>query len=490
LLFHRNCPIEIRAMIRLHNTLTDRKEELVPLRDREVGLYVCGITVYDFMHVGHARFLVAFDAITRFLRWDGWRVRYVRNWTDVDDKIIRRGNERGVDPLQLSQEFIEACRVDMAALNVLPADVEPKATEHIAEMHAIIARLIEQGHAYAVDGDVYFAVRSYPEYGKLSKRNVDDLRAGARVDPGDRKRDPLDFALWKAAKPGEPASVTWDSPWGKGRPGWHIECSAMCQKHLGTTFDLHGGGKDLVFPHHENEIAQSEAASGQPLSRYWLHNGFVTLNAEKMSKSTGNFFTVRDVLQSWDGESLRMWLLGTQYRNPINYTLETLAEADKRVEALYEALLKAQRWLAQKKHAAPGEALKESREAFRAAMEDDFNTAEAMAVILGVVNQLNARIDGKAPPAEVASLFATARELLGALGLCLREPAEAVPARRQLAARRCGVDCAWVEERIQARLQARKGKDYAKADAIRAEVAAKRVELRDTPQGTDWRVLL
>ncbi len=286
---------------RVWNTLTDRKEELVPLEPGRLGIYVCGITVYDVSHVGHARFLVAFDAAVRFLRWAGWNVTYVRNWTDVDDKIIRRAAERGQDPKALAEGYIAACREDFEALSVLPADVEPRATDHVPEMQKLIAQLIERGHAYAAGGDVYFAVRSYPPYGKLSKRNLDDLLAGARVEPGERKRDPLDFALWKAAKPGEPASVTWESPWGPGRPGWHIECSAMSQRYLGTSFDVHGGGKDLVFPHHENEIAQSEAASGKPLARFWLHNGFVTIDAEKMSKSLGNFRTIRDLLQHWDG---------------------------------------------------------------------------------------------------------------------------------------------------------------------------------------------
>jgi cysteinyl-tRNA synthetase len=476
-------------MLRVHNTLTDKKEEFRPLKPREAGLYVCGITVYDFAHIGHARFLVAFDTALRFLRWEGWNVKYVRNWTDVDDKIIKRAVERGIDPLQLSQEFIEECKKDMAAIHVLPADVEPKATDHIPEMQAIIARLIERGHAYAAGGDVYFAVRSFPQYGKLSKRNLDDLLSGARVDPGEKKRDPLDFALWKGSKPGEPASVTWDSPWGKGRPGWHIECSAMSQKHLGETFDLHGGGKDLVFPHHENEIAQSEAATGKPLSMYWLHNGFVTLDSEKMSKSLGNFFTIRDILQHWDGESLRLFLLHTHYRNPINYTQEALAEADKRVEYFYETLLKAETWLQQKKQA-PGKLLEGPRAKFREAMEDDFNTAEALAHLGALFHQINARIDAKAPPADVADLYATARDLSGALGLASRDAAEAVRSRRQLAAGRRGIEPRWVEERINARLGARKNKDYAAADAIRAEVAARGVELRDTPQGTDWRVLL
>ena len=476
--------------LRLFNTLANEKQEFVPLVPGRIGLYVCGITVYDLPHIGHARFLVAFDAAARFFRWAGWEVKYVRNWTDVDDKIIRRAGERGVDPLALSAHFIEECRKDMASIGVLPADVEPKATEHIPEMHRIIEKLIDRGHAYATQGDVYFAVRSYPDYGKLSKRNLDDLLSGARVETGDIKRDPLDFALWKSHKPGEPGSVSWDSPWGPGRPGWHLECSAMCQKHLGDTFDLHGGGKDLIFPHHENEIAQSEASSGKPLSRYWLHNGFVTLDAEKMSKSLGNVKTIRDMLLQWDGEALRCFLLSTHYRHPINFTEASVADADRRVEYFYETLAKAGAFLAQKKFAAEAQPLGDALAGFREAMEDDLNTADALARVERVYHQLNARIDAKGKPEEVAALLATARTLAQVLGLASREPGQAIAERRALAARRKGLECAWVEERIAARLAARKGKDFARADAIRDELAAKGVELRDAASGTDWRVLL
>jgi cysteinyl-tRNA synthetase len=476
--------------LRLFNTLANEKQEFVPLVPGHIGLYVCGITVYDLPHIGHARFLVAFDVAARFFRWTGWDVKYVRNWTDVDDKIIRRAGERSEDPLALSQRFIDECRKDMAAIGVLPADVEPKATEHIPEMHAIIQKLIDRGHAYAAQGDVYFAVRSYPDYGKLSKRNLDDLLSGARVETGDIKRDPLDFALWKSHKPGEPDSVSWDSPWGRGRPGWHIECSAMCQRHLGETFDLHGGGKDLIFPHHENEIAQSEAASGKPLSRYWLHNGFVTLDAEKMSKSLGNFKTIRDLLAHWDGEGLRAFLLSTHYRHPINFTESAVADADRRVEYFYETLAKAEAWLAQKKFTAEAQPPPEALSGFREAMEDDLNTADALARVERVYHQLNARIDAKGKPEEVAGLLAAARVLAQVLGLAGRPPQQAIQERRALAARRKGIDSAWVSERIEARLAARKGKDFAQADAIRGELAAKGVELRDAAAGTDWRVLL
>ena len=478
--------------LRVFNTLANEKQDFVPLEAGRIGIYVCGITVYDLAHMGHARMLTAFDVAVRFLRWAGWKVSFVRNWTDVDDKIIRRAQERGQDPKAFAEHFIEECRRDMNALNILPADIEPKATAHIPEMQALISRLIERGYAYASEGDVYFAVRSFPAYGKLSRRNLDDLLSGARVDPGEQKRDPLDFALWKAAKPGEPGSVVWESPWGPGRPGWHIECSAMCQRYLGTTFDMHGGGKDLVFPHHENEIAQSEAASGQDLAHYWLHNGFVTVDAEKMSKSVGNFRTVRDLMVHWDGEALRAFLLSTQYRHPINFSESAIVEADRRVEYFYETQAKAEAWLQAKKvsPSAGSEPIAEHVQAFREAMEDDFNTAEALARVERVHGLLNARIDAKGRPEEVAALLVTARGLAQVLGLASRSPLEAIRARRQLAAARKGIDPKWVEERIEARLLARKAKDFARADAIRAEVMACGVELRDGPAGTDWRVLL
>jgi cysteinyl-tRNA synthetase len=476
--------------LRVFNTLADQKQDFTPLQPGRVGMYVCGITVYDMIHLGHARMLTAFDVAVRFLRWAGWQVQFVRNWTDVDDNIIRRAKERGQDPKQFAEHFIAECRRDMQALGVAAADLEPKATDHIPEMIAIIGKLIERGHAYPSQGDVYFSVRSYPAYGKLSKRNLDDLLAGARVDPGEQKRDPLDFALWKAAKPGEPASVTWQSPWGPGRPGWHIECSAMSQKYLGVTFDVHGGGKDLVFPHHENEMAQSEAASGQDLAHYWLHNGFVTIDSEKMSKSLGNFRTIRDLLARWDGEALRAFLLSTHYRHPINFVEAAIVEADRRVDYFYESLAKADAYLAQKKFAGAAEPVAEHVQAFRDAMEDDFNTAEALARVERVYGLLNARIDAKARPDEVAALSKTARTLAAVLGLSSRAPVEAIRERRALAAARNGIDPAWVEERISARLAARKAKDFARADAIRAEVTARGVELRDGPQGTDWRVLV
>ena len=327
--------------IRIHNTLTGRKELLVPLVAGKVGMYVCGPTVYDMSHIGHARVYVAFDVVARYLAFAGLQVNYVRNFTDVDDKIIRRANELKVPPGELSERFIAEFLTDMESLHVGRATVEPKVTEHMPEILVIIGALIQEGKAYASGGDVYFSVRSFEGYGKLSHRSLETLMEGMseRVEHNDLKRDPLDFALWKAAKPGE---ISWESPWGPGRPGWHIECSAMSAKYLGATFDLHAGGKDLIFPHHENEIAQSEAASGKPLATIWMHNGFVNVDDEKMSKSLGNFFTIRDVLAKFDPEALRYFLLGTHYLNPISFSDVVLNEAEKRTDYLYETLAKVQ----------------------------------------------------------------------------------------------------------------------------------------------------
>ncbi|OGL00429.1 MAG: cysteine--tRNA ligase, partial [Candidatus Rokubacteria bacterium RIFCSPHIGHO2_02_FULL_69_13] len=308
--------------IKVFNTLTRKKEELVPLRPGEIRMYVCGVTVYDLSHIGHGRSALAFDVIRRYLRYRGYEVRFIRNFTDVDDKIIKRAHEEGVPPGELAERYIEEYRKDMAALGILPADVEPKATDHIPQMIKLIERLVAKGVAYPLDGDVYFEVKRFPRYGRLSGKNLEELQAGARVEVDERKRDPLDFALWKASKEGEPA---WPSPWGPGRPGWHIECSAMSMQYLGESFDIHAGGEDLVFPHHENEIAQSEAATGRPFVRYWIHNGFVNLGAEKMSKSLGNVLTLKELLRHHEPEALRFYLLGTHYRNPLDFSTERVA---------------------------------------------------------------------------------------------------------------------------------------------------------------------
>jgi cysteinyl-tRNA synthetase len=478
--------------IQVHDTLTATRRELVPLVPGKIGLYACGPTVYDYSHLGHARCYVVWDVVVRHLRQRGLDVKYVRNFTDVDDKIIRRANERGEDPAALAERFAAAFHEDMDALGCVRPDFEPRVTGTMPEIVALIEALIARGFAYAPgNGDVYYAVRKFPEYGRLSKRNLDDLVAGARVEPGEAKRDPLDFALWKGAKPGEPS---WDSPWGKGRPGWHIECSAMTRKHLGDTFDIHSGGKDLVFPHHTNEIAQSVAATSDALraddyARYWLHNGFVEIDDEKMSKSLGNFFTVRDVLARYDGEGLRFFLLGTHYRNDFNFSDAILDEAERRLGYLYETVVKAERAAGD---AAPGGEAPFA-ERCRAALDDDFNTPQVLGLLAEAFTAANALVDrkGKKSPQEKAELAAFARDVraVGAtLGILQRPSPVALRALRDKAAKRRGIDEAVVEARIAARTEARKAKDFARSDALRDELLAMGVALMDGPEGTTWKV--
>jgi cysteinyl-tRNA synthetase len=479
--------------IQIHDTLTGKKRELVPLEPGKIRLYVCGPTVYDYAHLGHARCYVVWDVVVRHLRARGYEVIYVRNFTDVDDKIIKRANERGEDPVVLADRFARAFHEDVDALGCLRPELEPRVSGHVPQIVAMVETLVAKGFAYAPgNGDVYYAVRSFPDYGRLSKRNLDDLQAGARVEPGDAKRDPLDFALWKAAKPGEPA---WDSPWGKGRPGWHIECSAMSHAHLGAPFDLHAGGKDLVFPHHTNEIAQSAAAVGdgrtaESFCRHWMHNGFVEIDDEKMSKSLGNFFTVRDVLARFDGEALRLFLLGTHYRNDFNFSDAVLAEAERRLVYLYETLEKADRTA---DGVSPAGAPAGLVEAARAALDDDFNTAQVLGLLADAFTAANALADrkGRKTPEDRASLAAFARDarVVGTtLGILQRPPPAALLAIRGRAAARRGIDPADVERRIAERADARKAKDFARADAIRGELAALGVAIMDGPQGTSWKV--
>jgi cysteinyl-tRNA synthetase len=478
--------------IRIFDTLAGKKRELVPLAPGRIGLYVCGPTVYDLSHLGHARCYVVWDVLVRHLRARGFRVRYVRNFTDVDDKIIRRAQERGQDPVALADGFARAYLEDMDALGNLRPDAQPRVSEHVPQIVAMIERLVARGFAYAPgNGDVYFAVRKFPEYGRLSRRNLDDLLAGARVEPGEAKRDPLDFALWKAAKPGEPS---WESPWGPGRPGWHIECSAMTEEHLGAPFDLHAGGKDLIFPHHTNEIAQSVAASGdgehvESFCRYWVHNGFVAIDDEKMSKSLGNFFTVRDVLARYDAEALRLFLLGTHYRNDFNFSDGLLEAAERRLGYLYETLEKAGQ-CAGGAAPAPEEPFVEEA---RAALDDDFNTPQVLGILADVFTAANALADrkGRRTPEERARLAAFARDAPAAaaeLGLLQRPPAEAVRALRDRAAARRGIDREAVERLVEERTRARKAKDFARSDAIREELSRLGVALMDGPQGTSWKV--
>ena len=459
--------------LKIYNDLHRKKEPFEPLEPGKVRMYVCGMTVYDYCHLGHARVVVVFDVVYRYLKACGYEVTYVRNITDIDDKIIQRANEQGIPFHELTRKFIDAMHEDFAALGVEPPTLEPRATEHLDEIIRMIQALIDKGHAYlAENGDVYYDVRSFPGYGKLSGKSIDDLEAGARVEPGEAKRDPLDFALWKAAKPGEPA---WDSPWGRGRPGWHIECSAMSTSALGDTFDIHGGGADLTFPHHENEIAQSEGATGHPFVRYWMHNGFVRVKEEKMSKSLGNFFTIRDILRQYRPEEVRYFILTSHYRSPLNYDEEHLVNARKALDRLYTAL----RGLPE---AEPGEA-EAYVEKFNAAMDDDFNTPEALAVLFELVREIN-RVR-QTDQQKAARMAAELKRLGGILGILQEDPEQWLKGAPKGAAE--GLSDTEIEALIQKRLEARKNKEWAEADRIRDELKSKGILLEDTPQGTTWR---
>ena len=486
--------------LRLYNTLSGGKEEFVPLRPGHVGMYVCGVTVYDYCHVGHARANIVFDIIYRYLQFAGFDVTYVRNYTDVDDKIINRANERGIDSSALAEEFIRAFDEDMAALGLQKPTIEPKATQHIGQIITLVERLIAVGRAYASGGDVYYAVESFPDYLKLSKRNIDEMRAGARIAPGEHKRHPMDFALWKAAKAGEPA---WESPWGPGRPGWHIECSAMSMQYLGETFDIHGGGKDLVFPHHENEIAQSEGATGKPFVKYWLHNGFVNVNHEKMSKSLGNFFTIRDILKEYDAEVLRFFILTAHYRSPIDFSDQNLAEARLGLSRFYEALANASDFLQQaqaKKHQPEREEIAELSERlatlearFKEAMDDDFNTALVIGHFFDLVRALN-RVtaipelaNDSAAAAAVKSAAALMVKLGNVLGLFVSEPASWLEKQKHAGLGETGLSSEEIEGLIHERQAARASRDFARSDQIREELAAKGILLLDSAQGTTWK---
>ncbi len=459
-------------MLSIYNTLTRRKEVFTPMEPGKVRIYVCGMTVYDYCHLGHARVMVVFDIVTRWLRASGLDVTYVRNITDIDDKIIRRAQEGGESIRAVTDRFITAMHEDADALGVLRPNHEPRATDHVETMQSIISRLTEKGLAYVAENrDVCYAVRKFEGYGKLSGKSLDELRAGERVDVVGDKRDPLDFVLWKHAREDEPEEVKWQSPWGQGRPGWHIECSAMSSDLLGDHFDIHGGGQDLQFPHHENEIAQSEGAYGHAFVNYWMHNGFVRVDDEKMSKSLGNFFTIREVLSRYDPEVVRFFILRAHYRSPLNYSDAHLDDARQALKRLYTAL----------KNVPPAEGVAVSWDEahaarFRSAMDDDFNTAEAVAVLFDLANETNR--------SGSAAMATQLKGLACVLGLLQLEPARFLQGG---VAEVGGLDAAAIEARIDQRATAKKTRDYAAADRIRAELLEAGVVLEDTPQGTTWR---
>lgn len=467
--------------IRIYNDLTRRKEDFVPLEPGKVRFYNCGPTVYDYFHIGNARNFVVFDTVRRYLEYRGYEVTFVQNFTDIDDRMIKRARERGISVAELAEEMIQAYFADARALGVRRADVHPRATELIEDQIAMIQQLIDKGHAYVVDGgDVYFRVTSKSDYGKLSHKNLEELVAGAseRVDPDDRKEHPFDFALWKGQKPGEPA---WPAPWGAGRPGWHIECSAMARKYLGDTIDIHAGGEDLTFPHHENEIAQSESVTGKPFARYWMHNAHLMIDGAKMSKSLGNFFTVRDILKRYDGEVIRMFLLSAHYRTQLSFSDQLVEETKRALERLYNTVTNLEHLartapratLTPEEEALLGE-LSQARDRFIEAMDDDFNTAEGLAVIFELSRELNSKVRPGASAALAEGGLALLRELAGVLGLLQRQ---AAPDELD----------AEIEALIAARQEARKARNFAEADRIRDQLKAMGIILEDTPQGVRWR---
>ncbi|MEB2283797.1 MAG: cysteine--tRNA ligase [Myxococcales bacterium] len=481
----------------LHDTLSGRRQPLASIVPGKLGLYVCGVTVYDRCHIGHARSLVFFDMLVRYLRFAGYEVTFVRNITDIDDKIIKRAAEETIPSAELASRYIGTFRADVAALGCLQPDVEPRATDHIPEMLDLIARLEKRGIAYASGGDVYCSVARIKDYGKLSKRKLEDLIAGARVEVGERKREGLDFALWKAAKPGEPF---WESPWGPGRPGWHLECSAMSTRYLGQPFDLHGGGEDLIFPHHENEIAQSEGATGTPFVNHWVHHAFVRINEEKMSKSLGNFLTIEEVLKRVPAEVLRLFLVATHYRSPVDFSDQSLIDAQRACARLHEALARIEEKLGAQLDVprsgarspdvgALATSVRPFHEQFVAAMDDDLNSARALGVVFDEVREINRLLDAGVDLQAIAEHHGNLSRLGAILGV-LRHPAagylEAEKGRRLAGA---GLDPAEIERLIADRAAARRAKDFKRGDAIRDELLARGIVLKDSASGTTWSVV-
>ena len=478
-------------MLKIYNTLSKKKEIFESIKPGKVGMYVCGPTVYDASHIGHARSMVVFDVIVRYLRTVGYDVTYVRNFTDVDDKIINRAGELGITIRELSEKYIKEFYEDMDALKVERATVEPRATDHIDEIIGAVERLIARDHAYEAGGDVFFAVETFEKYGRLSGRRLEEMEAGARVEVDEKKRNPFDFVLWKGAKPGEP---TWDSPWGKGRPGWHIECSAMSTRFLGHHFDIHGGGKDLIFPHHENEIAQSEGAFDEPFVNVWIHNGFLRIDQEKMSKSLGNFLVIKDILKEYHPEVVRLFLLSNHYRSPVDFTHQAMVEAEAGLEKIYSSLQRIDEILNSSDLGVdePDHGVLWTN--FCQAMDDDFNTARGIGLAFETVRQLNRFMDdmgGKAQQQDVARLVSTRADLMrigGVLGILTEGPTQFFEQRQARLLKRKGIDTALVESLIAERVQARQEKDWAKADRIRDELSAMDILIEDRPDGTVWRI--
>ncbi len=456
--------------MQIYNTMTRKKEELVTLVPGEVSMYVCGPTVYNFFHIGNARPFVVFDTLRRYLEYRGYKVKFIQNFTDIDDKLIRKANEEGITVPEVAERYIKEYYTDADALSVERATCNPRATEHIPQIIALVETLIQKGHAYpAENGDVYFSVRSFPGYGKLSGQSIEDLESGARIDPTDVKRDPLDFALWKGAKPGEPA---WDCPWGKGRPGWHIECSAMSMELLGPTFDIHAGGQDLVFPHHENEIAQSEAATGKPFARYWMHNGYINVNNQKMSKSLGNFLLVREIGKEFDLEAVRLFLLGAHYRNPVNFSRDLVEQSNAgliRIRTARERLAEAKEGPATDADAAFIASLDEYKGKFCEAMDDDLNTADAIGVLFDYARAVNTFVSEPRSREALDKAAALFDDFTRVLGILQHQKTDEFPAEA----------LALLEERA----VVRKAKDWARADAIRDELKAMGFAVEDSKDG-------
>jgi len=488
-------------VIRIHNTLTGKKEEFVPLHEKKVGMYVCGVTVYDLCHIGHARSAIVFDTVYRYFRYRGYDVTFVRNFTDIDDKIIRRANEEGVDCKAIAEKYIGEFNIDMGRLSLRKPTVEPRATEHIPEMIQLISTLIQKGFAYQGGGDIFFSVEKFKDYGKLSKRNLEEMQAGARVEIDEKKENPLDFALWKASKPGEPS---WESPWGKGRPGWHIECSVMSQKYLGETFDIHGGGRDLIFPHHENEIAQSEAATGKTFVRYWIHNGFVNVHKEKMSKSLGNILTIKEILKDWHPEVLRLFFLSHHYRSPVDYSEDSFAEAKSGLDRFYMTLNTIQEEIKKpvipKKNIDPGvienclKNIESFQTRFEEALDDDFNTAQALGYFYDLQTHLNGllSLSKGQPTEEIASLlkkgfdhFMTKGWVFGLFG---DDPETYLTQQRKEGLKKLNLTEEEILRSIEERNLARKEKSWKRADGIRNDLLSKGIILEDTPSGTSWKL--